>query len=222
MRLSSGFRFLRYLRPPGPSLNVSRWPYDLVVSLKEESRALDLGSGSRRLSPKIVNLDIFSGKNVDIIAEAEYLPFADKTFDVVICTAVFEYIRRPNTVMSEIRRILSPSGLLYIEVPFLQGVHAGSYADSKDYYRYTLEGLNVLCEGFEEIDSGIAVGPSSALLWILREYAAVWFNNSYLYLIVKALASWIFFPLKYLDIMLVKRRNAFKIASGFFYLGRLK
>ncbi len=39
------------------------------------------------------------------------LPFADHSFDAVICTASVEYLIRPLTVFAEVRRILQPGGL---------------------------------------------------------------------------------------------------------------
>jgi SAM-dependent methyltransferase len=38
------------------------------------------------------------------------LPFADAAFDLVICTASVEYLIRPQTVFTEVRRVLRPGG----------------------------------------------------------------------------------------------------------------
>ena len=40
------------------------------------------------------------------------LPFAEESFDAVICTASVEYLTNPLAIMTEIRRILRPGGLL--------------------------------------------------------------------------------------------------------------
>lgn len=42
------------------------------------------------------------------------LPFADLSLDAVVCTASIEYLLRPAAVLTEIRRILRPGGLLII------------------------------------------------------------------------------------------------------------
>ncbi len=42
------------------------------------------------------------------------LPFADASFDAVICTASIEYLARPLAVMAEITRVLRPKGILTI------------------------------------------------------------------------------------------------------------
>ncbi len=47
----------------------------------------------------------------DLNAQAD-LPFADASFDAVICTASVEYLINPLAVVAEIRRILRPGGVL--------------------------------------------------------------------------------------------------------------
>ena len=42
------------------------------------------------------------------------LPWADSSFDAVICTASIEYLQQPNAVLAEARRVLRPGGLLAI------------------------------------------------------------------------------------------------------------
>lgn len=42
------------------------------------------------------------------------LPFPENTFDIVLCTASFEYIVRPQEIMHEVVRILKPGGMFLI------------------------------------------------------------------------------------------------------------
>ena len=49
----------------------------------------------------------------DLNAEPE-LPFADASFDAVICTASVEYLTRPAEVFAELGRVLAPGGLLLV------------------------------------------------------------------------------------------------------------
>lgn len=51
------------------------------------------------------------------LADAARLPFADQTFDKVVCSEVLEHLHDYKTVLTEIRRILKPDGLLAISVP---------------------------------------------------------------------------------------------------------
>lgn len=45
------------------------------------------------------------------------LPFADATFDRVICAEVLEHIPDYESVLAEIRRVLKPGGMLVVSVP---------------------------------------------------------------------------------------------------------
>ena len=46
----------------------------------------------------------------------EQLPFADKSFDVVLCDNVVDHAKCPARILSEIARVLAPGGLLYFTV----------------------------------------------------------------------------------------------------------
>ena len=54
---------------------------------------------------------------VGIKANAEHLPFPDKSFDLVTCSEVLEHIRNPQRALSEMRRVLKPSGVLLLSTP---------------------------------------------------------------------------------------------------------
>lgn len=50
-------------------------------------------------------------------ADATQLPFADDSFDKIICSEVLEHIENYHGVLCEIKRVLKPSGILAISVP---------------------------------------------------------------------------------------------------------
>jgi len=49
--------------------------------------------------------------------DAACLPFADHTFDKIICSEVLEHIEPYHAVVAELNRVLKPGGLLAITVP---------------------------------------------------------------------------------------------------------
>jgi SAM-dependent methyltransferase len=51
------------------------------------------------------------------VADVTRLPFVDDSFDVVICAEVLEHIRKHHQALTELARILKPSGDLIISVP---------------------------------------------------------------------------------------------------------
>jgi SAM-dependent methyltransferase len=87
-------------------------------------------------------------QNADIICPAERLPFADASFDTVLCTEVLEHTRDPSAVIQEIRWILRPGGYLLLSVPFIYPIHEAPY----DHWRFTSYGLRLLCT-----DAGLEV-----------------------------------------------------------------
>jgi SAM-dependent methyltransferase len=162
-----------------------------------------------------VNLDIGPFPNVDVVGDGARLPFASNSFDAVICQAVLEHVLDPRAVVAEIERVLRPGSYIYAEIPFLQGLHP----DPHDYQRYTLSGVENLFRNFHKVDSGLCVGPSSTLAWILREYLALFIGKGKTRTAASHLFGWLTFWIKYLDIVLVHHPEAHFIASGFFYLG---
>jgi SAM-dependent methyltransferase len=52
-----------------------------------------------------------------VCADAESLPFASGSFDVVICNHVYEHTDDPARMLGEIDRVLSPKGVCYFAGP---------------------------------------------------------------------------------------------------------
>lgn len=58
------------------------------------------------------------GGNVSFArADAEDLPFASSSFDVIVCNHVYEHTDNPARMLAEIRRVLSDSGICYFAGP---------------------------------------------------------------------------------------------------------
>jgi len=52
-----------------------------------------------------------------IVGDAEYLPLASNTFDMVICTDVLEHLLYPARALKEIFRVMKSEAVLFGEVP---------------------------------------------------------------------------------------------------------
>lgn len=50
------------------------------------------------------------------VCDAHTLPFPAKSFDLVVCTEVLEHVVDPEKVVSEIKRVLKPSGRAIVEM----------------------------------------------------------------------------------------------------------
>jgi SAM-dependent methyltransferase len=89
---------------------------------------------------------------------------ADGTFDLAILDQTLEHIAHPERALSEVRRILKPSGIAIVTTPFLVPVHEG--AGYGDYYRWTPQGLSVMMDrtGFETRVRGWGGRKAAAVL----------------------------------------------------------
>jgi SAM-dependent methyltransferase len=213
--LLSRHPWLRLLKPPSPTLNTGRLLKKLLADFPPANHlVLDLGCGPRNIDGTIrCDLEL---EPPGIRADAARLPLASQSFDCVIATALLEHVPHPRRVVREIRRVLRPGGLVYIEIPFLEGFHA----DPDDYQRLTFRGLDVLLRDFDIVDREVCVGPSSALSWILREYIASWFASPRLSLAAKYVAAWLTLPIKYIDHLAARRPGAYRIAAGLAVVAR--
>ena len=63
----------------------------------------------------------------------EKLPFNDGEFETIILSDVLEHIPQPEKLWQEMNRILVPTGILILNVPFCYPMHE----EPHDYYRYT-------------------------------------------------------------------------------------
>jgi SAM-dependent methyltransferase len=197
--------------PPSPT--VTR-----IWEARAGELALEVGSGVRRGLPNEVNLDIAAFANVDVIGSALNIPFADNTFGLVKNGAVLEHVREPDRMIAEMHRVLAPGGYCYTEVPFLQHFHA--YPN--DFQRYTVEGLKQAFRAYDIVETGVCVGPCSAITALVADWFELltftrkrWVND-----LARAIPLTLLLPLKYLDYLVVRNPRAHEVASGIYLLAR--
>jgi SAM-dependent methyltransferase len=89
-----------------------------------DARILHLGSGNvPSEDPRVISLDVLPCANVDLVGEAEELPFQDNSLDYVESGAVFEHLHDPWKAIAEVKRVLKPGGQFRIDTAFMQGYH---------------------------------------------------------------------------------------------------
>lgn len=189
-----------------------------VEQLGPDATILNLGSGRTTFGSRVVNLDIGPFRAVDVVAVGERLPVQAASLDGVITQGVLEHVPNLPATLAEIDRVLRPGGLIYHEAPFIQGFHASP----NDFRRFTAVGMAELAPGYEILEQGVAVGPSSALMWVASEYLALLFSgrNERLLKVGRRAFPWLLSPLKLADAWLEGHPQADLIASAFYIVGR--
>ena len=193
--------------------------HKVLFKLTPDDRIIvNIGSGPQRLSDKIINIDNVMYRNVDVVADVHSLPFKDNSIGGVVSTAVLEHVENPRCVIDEIYRVLYPGGHVYINVPFVYGFHSSP----NDYYRWTIEGAKQLFRDYEEVDTGVRSGPTSALLVVLQEWLSLLFSfqNKYLYQILWILFLIILCPFKFVDYYLSGHPESHRISANIYYIGK--
>ncbi|WP_246525588.1 class I SAM-dependent methyltransferase [Geomobilimonas luticola] len=181
---------------------------------------LSVGGGPQRPHPALVNLNIGPFPNVDIIADAHQLPYGDESVDAIYCEAVLEHLQEPKNAIAEMWRVLKPEGRVYAITPFLQAYHGYPY----HFQNYTLTGHTYAFEslGFDIVASGPCVGPMNAVVGVIST-----FMKEYLPKIIGVPLRFIWemvglMVLKPFDKLLLKRPNAYVLASTTYLLARKK
>jgi len=92
-------------------------------------------------------IDVNPTPLVDVVGQAERLPFPDRQFDLIFCTQVLEYIPEPPMVVNEIYRTLKDGGFLLLSAP------AVFPRDSEnEYWRFLPCALSRLLSSFSSVE----------------------------------------------------------------------
>jgi uncharacterized protein YbaR (Trm112 family)/SAM-dependent methyltransferase len=171
---------------------------------------LSIGGGPTRPYDRMINLNIGPFQNVDIVADAHLLPYADNSVDAIYCEAVIEHLYDPTKAAAEMYRVLKQGCEVFAVTPFLQAYHGYPH----HYQNYTLTGhVNLFTSaGFNITESGTCVGPMYTIYSIISS-----FLNNYL-------PAFIAFPMRIiwfltgilfrpLDIILNKKEISYILAS---------
>jgi SAM-dependent methyltransferase len=185
-----------------PTFSLHSWKQ--VVPDPSNHLVIDLGAGTNRLHPNIINVDFVKFPNIDIVASfADSLPIQSECIDAVVSISVFEHLEKPAFVVSEVKRILKPGGLFYLATPFQYPFHAAP----DDFQRWTLPGLRVLLgDHFKVIAWGGRGGPMGVIILSVSHCLAqiCSFGSHQLYSIVNFASMGLLGPLKLLDLIFAR------------------
>ncbi|MEM0541986.1 class I SAM-dependent methyltransferase [Flavobacterium sp. j3] len=146
------------------------WLEKTLKNIPRGSKILDAGAGEQQFKKFCNHLEYVSqdfaqyepedlnyglqmenwdyGK-LDIISDIASIPVADKSFDAIMCTEVFEHIVNPREAIKEFSRILKKEGYLIITAPFCSLTHFAPY------HFYT--GFNLFFYETELVKNGFSI-----------------------------------------------------------------
>lgn len=105
-------------------------------------------------------IDVSPTPLVDVIGQAERLPFLDRQFDLILCMQVLEYVPEPPLVIDEIYRTLRAGGFLLLSAP------AVFPRDSEvEYWRFLPCALKRLLSSFSSVE---VVPEGNSLVGFIR------------------------------------------------------
>ena len=209
--------YLRYFPP-------LTWQSDPQVAsalrrVSSKARVIDLGSGGRRVRSGTICVDFIPFTGTDLVADVQRLPVRGGVADLVLATGLIEHVEDDRAVLQEIARVLRPGGYAHIELPFLQQYHE----DPIDCRRFTVQGLERELQrvGLEPVKSGSHIGPTVTMITLATYYLSLWFDGKSR--AAKAVSagvfltcSVLFWPLKFLDSLLIHKKGAHRLAFGVF------
>ncbi len=114
---------------------------------------LDVFCGTRPYEDLVPPGSRYVGLDVDEywggahVVSADFLPFADKSFDLVLCTEGFHFVADPVHGAREIRRVLRPGGTAIVTVPFVW-----EYDRRILEHRFTGPELAALFAGWDDVE----------------------------------------------------------------------
>lgn len=76
---------------------------------------------------------------LDIISDICQIPEPDASFDVIMCTEVFEHLPDPLSALTEFSRLLKSGGYLILTAPFCSLTHFAPYHYYTGFSRYFYE-----------------------------------------------------------------------------------
>jgi ubiquinone/menaquinone biosynthesis C-methylase UbiE len=136
------------------------WVGNVLTQLKSGLKILDAGAGQQRYKKycehllyvsqdfagydgkgdlKGIQNDEFNATTVDIVCDISKIPVAENSYDVILCTEVFEHIPEPLEALKEFSRILKPGGELIITVPVSSLIHQSPYYYYNGFSKYYFE-----------------------------------------------------------------------------------
>jgi len=136
------------------------WLNQILTTIPSGLRILDAGAGELRNKPLCAHLIYVSQdvcqyegtgdakglhtgtwdtRNVDLVCDIVNIPEPESSFDVILCSEVFEHLPDPLKALEEFARLLKPGGTLILTAPFASLIHFAPFHYASGFSRYWYE-----------------------------------------------------------------------------------
>jgi SAM-dependent methyltransferase len=124
---------------------------------------LELGSGGGFLKdylPTLITSDVLRVADLDVVAAAERIPFADASLHAMVMVNVFHHLSDPRAFLVEASRCLASSGVLCMVEPWVSWW-------SRRVYAFHSEPFDPEARDWSPTPGGPLTGGNGALPWIV-------------------------------------------------------
>jgi SAM-dependent methyltransferase len=101
--------------------------------------AQDFGAYDEKSRGGGLQMNSWNYGNLDHVCDIAAIPESDLSFDVVLCTEVFEHVPDPLLALKEFARLLRSGGTLLLTAPFCSLTHFAPYHFATGFSRYWYE-----------------------------------------------------------------------------------
>ncbi len=140
--------------------NRNQWLSEKLNAIPSGLRILDAGAGelkNKHLCEHLVYVSqdvcqyegkgsadslhtgVWDTSKIDLVCDIVNIPEPDASYDVILCSEVFEHLTDPLKALDEFRRLLKPDGKLIITAPFASFVHFAPYHYATGFSSYWYE-----------------------------------------------------------------------------------
>lgn len=137
---------------------------------KKKLTIVDVGCGHKPYLPLFApHAKMYIGVDIDpavadVVVQGEKIPFNNDSFDLVVSFQTLEHCDDPGKVVSEMHRVLTPSGFALVSTHGAWIYHP----NPNDYYRWTEEGLVKLFSNFSSVSVKSNLGTVGSLLQLIN------------------------------------------------------
>ena len=132
------------------------WPK--ILEKTGVCKSMQIGSGMATKLPNVVNVDISPITNPNVICDlnANYFPFRENSFDMVLAISILEHLSDFFSIMGEIHRVSKCGATVHILVPHFSS--AAAFVDPTHCQFLSARSCDYFIEGAEiERDYGFYV-----------------------------------------------------------------